>query len=373
MTSPPRASRHQSGPARRPIREKTDYSFLMLKFSGEVGVPSLRKFRSFSSFLAIFVLLSLALTSAAHAQTQNQWTANGWVASGSIYDLTGNANLSTGDALVAGHSYNLTLQIDVPNTSTQPSQFQVSLNNAFGESKSGPSVYWVVHTAAYPGYNRSSFEGGSKTVSLNYIQGTVKLSAYFEVPVDFTIPVAHYSTPSGNGSVTLHLPQEGVKLASVVPVGQSSIGYFSASVEDQSIQTFQTDYNQTSSLIPSGKISTSYSSLVNGILAQAQALNKLGLPTNGSALLNLVVPSAFPAPPSSALQTYLLLGLVGAIVVIVVLAMVAVRSRGKSGYSTGIINDVQKDLAVLEVTAAKYDKSMADKLKSLRDRLSESR
>ena len=56
---------------------------------------------------------------------------------------------------------------------------------------------------------------------------------------------------------------------------------------------------------PSGKISSTYSSLVNSILAEAQALYKLGFPDQGTTLLGAIVPSAFPVPPSSSLQTYL--------------------------------------------------------------------
>jgi acid phosphatase family membrane protein YuiD len=184
--------------------------------------------------------------------------------------------------------------------------------------------------------------------------------------------MANYSTPSGNSSLQLHLPQDNVILVAVVPVGSTGTGSFSASVIDQTIQTYQNGYNQTSLLVPSGKISSSYSSLVNSILGEAQALDKLGLPDQGSNLLTALVPSAFPTPPNNSLTTDLLAGLAVAVVLVVLLAVMMLRTRGKSGYSVGIINDVQKELAVLEVTAVKYDKAMADKLKSLRDKLSES-
>jgi hypothetical protein len=265
----------------------------------------------------------------------------------------------------------MTILISVPNTSTSTRQYQVSLNSEFGAA-TGQSVFWVVHTPEYAGYNRTGFIGGDKTVTFKYVQGTVRLSAYFQIPVNFTIPIAKYSTPSGNGTLTLHLPQSSVIFVSVVPEGSTSTGSFTASVEDQTIQSYLTGYNQTAALVPSGRIPSTYSSLVNSILAEAQALNKLGLADNGTVLLNALVPSAFPTPPSSSLQTYLLVSLAAAVAVVILLAVVTIRSRGRSGYSVGIINDVQKDLAVLEVTAAKYDRALADKLKSLRDKLSES-
>jgi len=335
--------------------------------------PRLRKSLSFASVLAILAVLSLSGVSVAFAQS-TAWTSSGWVTSATVQDLTGNANLASDQPLLAGHSYNVTLDIVVPNTSTSTSNFSVSLNPALAPAATGPvGAFWAVHNPSYGGYAKAIFVPGKPTVTFNFVQGTLKLSAYFQVPSNFTNPVAKYSAPSGNGTIRLHIPQEGVILVSVVPFLSTGIGSFSATVQDQTIQTYLTDYNQTSALVPSGKIPSTYSSLVNSLLGEAAALNKIGLPDNGTALLNVIVPSAFPTPPNSSLQTDLLVGLAAAIVVIVLLAVLTMRSRGRSGYSSHIINDVQKDLAVLEVTAAKYDRAMADKLKSLRDKLSESK
>lgn len=354
------------------VRGKTDYSFLMLKLSGRTSPQRLRSSVTFASVLALLAVVTLSSANPVHAQTSpTAWTPSGWVSSGTLFDLTGASSLASGQPLTAGHSYNLTLQINVPITSTITKTFAVSLNPRFGPA-TGQPVYWALHTSQYPGYDRSLFTASERTVNFNYTEGTLKLSAYFQVPVNFTIPIAKYSTPSGNGSITLHLPQDNVVFVSVVPAGSTSAGSFSASVEDQDIRTYLTDYNQTANLVPSGKISSTYQTLVNSILAQAQALDKLGLPDNGTALLSTIVPTAFPVPPSGSLQTTLLVGLVAAVIVVILLAVLMLRSRGRSGYSVGIINDVQKDLAVLEVTAAKYDKAMADKLKSIRDKLSES-
>jgi len=319
--------------------------------------------------LALLAVCALSGVTTAHAQSQSGWTSSGWVSGATISDLTGNTPLTQNQALIAGHSYNTTLTIVVPNTST--STFEVSLNPKLLAAANEP-IFWAIHTASYPGYNRTGFTSGTKIVTFNYYQGTMKLSAYFEVPVNFTNPTATYVTPSGNVSQSIHLTQNNVTIASVVPAVSTASGYFEASVSDQTIQTYLTNYNQTANLVPSGKISQTYSPLVTSILNEAQALYKLGFPDQGTTLLGSITTSVFPVPPSGSLQTELLVGLAVAVVVVVLLAVMMVRSRGKSGYSVGIINDVQKDLAVLEVTAAKYDRAMADKLKSLRDKLSES-
>jgi len=352
------------------IRGKIDLPFLMLKSSSPLGLRRLRKAVYFAPVLLLLAVVSVSGVPFAHAQSLGGWSSNGWVTSGSVYDLTGNANLTQGQALVTGHDYNMTLKVTVPNTSTSTPQFQVSINTLLQPAKS-PSVFWTLHTLAYPGYNRTSFNPVLKTVTFNYVQGTVRLSAYFEVPGNFTIPVGKYATPSGNGTITLHIPQNGVIFVSIVPVGSTSTGYFSAPVQDQTIQAFLNQYNQTANLVPSGKIPSVYSSFVNPILNESQALNKLGLPDQGTTLLGALIPSAFPTPPNSSLQTYLLIGLAVAVILVVLLAVMMMRSRGRSGYSTSLIGEVQKDLAVLEVTAAKYDRAMADKLKSLRAKLSD--
>jgi hypothetical protein len=355
----------------RPVLAGIDRKFLTLKSIDPPTASSLRRSLFLASALVLLMAVTVSAATSVQAQSQTAWTSNGWVSSGAIFDLTGNADLAPNSALIAGHSYNLTLQINVPNTSTSTPNFEVMLNTRV-LAAAGQSVYWTIHNPSFPGYDRTNFIPGGKTVTFNYTQGTLRLSAYFQVPTNFTNPSATFVTPSGNVTESLHLPQNNVVLVGVVPVGSTGVGYFSASVSDQTLQTYANDYNQTADLVPSGKISSTYSSLVNSIIAEAQALNKLGLPDQGTTLLNALVPSAFPVPPSSSLQTYLLVGLALTIVVVVLLAVMTIRSRGKSGYSVGIINDVQKDLAVLEVTAAKYDKAMADKLKSIRDKLSES-
>jgi len=333
----------------------------------------LKKSLSLALVLALLAAFSLSGSPVVRGATDPGWLASGWVTSGTIYDLTGGSNLAAGSPLIAGHSYNVTITINVPNTVTGPTgKFQVSLNDKFFATTIEP-VFWTVHNPSYAGYNQSAFTGGDRTVTLNYDQGIVRLSGYFQIPANFTTPVAKYTAPSGNGTITLHVPQDNVILAAVVPLQATGTGSFAATIEDQTVQTYLADYNQTANLIPTGKIPSAYSTLVNSILSEAQALDKIGLADNGTALLGVIVPSAFPAPPNTALQADLLYGLIGAVVVIILLAIVMVRSRGKSGYSSVIINDVQKDLAVLEVTAAKYDRAMADKLKSLRDKLSESR
>jgi len=318
------------------------------------------------AFLGSTLMLSLPHAS---AQTGPQWSTSGWVSSATVSDLTGNAPVAANQAFLAGHSYNVTLQIKVPITQSGVS-FTVSVLSNLTQVQ-GQSQFFVVKTPNYPGYNRTAFTGGAKVVTFGQVLGTLGLSAYFQIPTTFTNQSASYAFPTGKATRFADLTQSVAALISVVPIGGSEAGSFSATVQDQTIQHYLVLYNQTSGLVSSGKISSTYAPLVNSVLAEAQVLYALGYPEEGINVLNTITPSAFPVPPNNSLTTYLIGGLGLTAVIIVLLAVLMVRSRGKSGYSSGIVGEVSRELAVLEVTAAKYDKNMADRLKALRDKLGE--
>lgn len=313
--------------------------------------------------VAIGLLFALsAFPVLANAQSQTNW-----LSAVSIVDLTGNSVLQASQPLLAGHSYNVTMDVTVPFNQTGTT-FSTTLS---GGLLSHGAQFWYVKTPNYAGYNASTFNPASHTLTFNWVAGTLTLSAVFEVPISITQTVV--LSPSV-GNITLHTADKNFAyvIATVPSEPQpSQVGNLSATIEDQSIQTYLSTYQQKSVLISSGQISSTYSAVVDGILNQSQALYKLGLPDQGTSLLNTITPSEFPAPPSTTMSTLLLVGLGGAAVIIVLLAVVLVRGRGKSGFASGIVSEVQKELAILEVTAAKYDKNLADRLQALRNKLGE--
>ncbi|HXW37894.1 MAG TPA: hypothetical protein VEJ36_08360 [Nitrososphaerales archaeon] len=310
-----------------------------------------------SRFSGIALALSLvALTLLAvpvHAQQTN------WASTVSVRDLTANSVVPSGQPLLAGDSYNVTIDIAVPFSQSQ-TDFQATLNpalNLYG------SQYWYVLTPNYPGYNQQKFTPGSTGVTFTQDQGQLTLAALFTVPAGMTVDQVQ--------ALTLRFAQSNFPLISITVTGGAVVGGVSVTVSDQVIQTYLNTYTTKSTLISSGQISSSYQGEVSAILGQAQSLYQEGLPDNATALLNVIQPSLFPNPPSSSLQTDLILVAVILAVLVVVFAMLAMRRGSKSGYMSGVITDVEKEVASLEVKAAQYDKSLADQLKSIRDKLSE--
>jgi hypothetical protein len=277
----------------------------------------------------------------------------------SIRDLTGNVTLQSGQPLLSGHSYNVTVAVTVPFSQTA-SQFQVTLNSAMKQSG---SQFWYVETSGYGGYNSSSFTGGQRVVTFSQVQGKLVLATIFTVPDDFTALKV--------GGLTLHNLLQNYGLVTITVTGGSTVGTVSLTMSDQAIQTYLTEYSQKSTLISSGKIDPAYTTVVNSTLTQAQSLYSAGLVEQATNVLNTIDPSSFPSPPNSNLVTYLLLGVVVVAVLAVAFLLLLLRSRGRSGVNNSIASEVQKELASLEVTAAQYDKALADRLKRLRDKLGE--
>ncbi len=285
--------------------------------------------------------------------------ATSWASVTSIHDLTGGTAVQSGQPLIAGHSYNITFLIAVPFNQTS-SQFQVSLNPQLQQQG---AQYWYVLTPGYSGYDSSSFTAGDKTVSFTQIQGQLTLSAEFQIPVNLTLKSA--------SGLVLHFPQNDFQLITVSVSGGSVAGNVSLNVQDQTIETYLNTYQSDSRLISSGTIDKSYSSFVDNILNQSQSLYSSGLVSQATSLLGVLTSSTFPAPSNSSTETYLGAGLVVVVIIAVVFAVMALRKRGQSSVSSSVVADVQKELAMLEVTASRYDKNLAERLKALRERLND--
>ena len=315
----------------------------------------------------VAVSLTLALVLSAVPGLALAQSSTNWVSLVTVTDLTGNSQVGASQPLIAGHAYNVTMTIAVPFTQNS-SHFSASLSPVLLAYRG--ELFWDVGSPQYAGYNASSSTPGSRSIEFTQVAGSVRLSSIFEVPVGLTL----YTSMPGN--FTRHLTFNNFTMVTVSVTGGSppttaQVGQLSATVEDQTIQTYLNTYQEKSTLVSSHQIDPAYATVVNGVLAQAQGLYLAGLPVQGTSVLNTIDPSAFPAPPSTTTSTTLLVGIVVAAAVIILLAVIVLRGRGKRGFSEGIVTEVQKELALLEVTAAKYDKAMADRLQALRNRLGE--
>jgi hypothetical protein len=283
----------------------------------------------------------------------------GWVSLVSMQDKTSGTSVAVGKPLLAGHSYNLTIQVDVPFTQIG-SNFDVVLDDSMTTSG---TQYWYLLTKNYLGYNSTTFKPGERSIRFTQVMGKIQLAVLFSVPATFTVRQSFGDT--------YRFMQEDFPLLRVLVTGGSTVGVQSLNISDASIESYLTSVGQKSNLVSSGQIDRSYDSLVRGILAQADVVYRLGQPEKAADMLNLISTGNFPAPPSNSLQTMLM----GAVAVVAVAAVVGFlmfgRANSKASMKASAIDDARNELASLEVTAARYDESLASQLKRLRDKLEE--
>jgi hypothetical protein len=285
--------------------------------------------------------------------------AQKWISLVSIQDKTSKTNTPLGQPLLAGHSYNITIQIDVPFTQGG-SNFDVVLDNAMTSSG---TQYWYLLTKNYGGYDSTTFTPGERSIRFTQVEGKIQLAILFSVPADVTVKQSL--------GVTYRFLQKDFPLVQISVTGGSNVGVQSFNLSDASIENYLTTVNQKSNLVQAGQIDKSYDPLVNGILAQADVIYTLGLPEKATDILNVISTSNFPAPPNNSLQTIL----IGAVVLVAVAAALGFlmfsRANSKAAMKQSAIDDTRNQLAGLEVTAARYDESLAGELKRLRDKLEE--
>ena len=302
------------------------------------------------------VVLALVVLSAIPqvlAQQEN------WVTVLSILDLTENYALKNQRPLLAGHAYNVTLNINVPFTQSL-SDFKVSLDSQLQIFK---SLFWSIATSNYTGYDPTRFTPGSRSLSFKQVKGQLVLSALFTVPQDFTVTASE--------QISLRFLRENFQVVTVSVTGGSTVGKALANVSDSVIEAYLASYTVKSGLISAGKIDKTYSQFVDSMLQQSQDLYKAGLPEKASSLLNILNPDAFPVPPNTSMMIALTIGVAALAIVAGIVTVLLLRTRTKLGYADSLIGGIQKQLAALEVTAAQYDKNLAEKLKSLRNQLAE--
>lgn len=309
--------------------------------------------REKAAFAILFALFACSVLPMVSSQQAN------WVTVATVRDLTDNTVLSKGQSLLAGHTFNVTITINVP-FSQAMSSFAVMLDKSMGLSG---SQYWYIASPNYTGYDPANFSPGSRTIVFGQVQGELDLYTTFVIPQDLTI--------SGDSGLKLHFAKQNYEIVSIIVTGGSKVGSLTLNVSDSLIENYLNTYAQKSSLLPSGKIDKAYSTIVTSILQQSQTIFSLGLPDNATNLLNIVSTDAFPAPPNTMLTTGLIAGVAGLGVLLVVVIVILLRTRTGVEYARSVIGGVQKELAGLEVTAAQYDKVLSERLRNLREKLGE--
>jgi hypothetical protein len=273
--------------------------------------------------------------------------------------LAGNALLEQDEPILAGHAYNLTLTVEVPFTQNT-TVFSVILHENMTK---GGTQYWYLKTTDYEGYRPQLFTPGQRAISFVQKQGDFILSVIFTVPQNATMK--EYD------NVTLRYLKQGTDIVYSKIIDGAIVGSIKHDISDSVIEDYLFTANQKSDLIASGRIDASFKDIVDRVLNESESIYQLGLPDKATEILYTLDPSLFPPPPDTTLQTILITGIVLLAIIVGALLIMYFRLNTRAQLSDSSLDATRDELASLEVTAGRYDESLANQMRRLREKISE--
>ncbi len=313
------------------------------------------KTHTFYKIISIFLLLSATIIQVNSLNAE----PSSWLIPQSVTDKSDNTPLGQEQPLLAGHTYNMTMTVEVPFTQNF-TEFNVVLMENLTR---GGSQFWYLKSSNYTGYQTQLFTPGEHTIRFEQKQGDLVLSVIFTVPLNTT------STKFNN--ITLRYIRGNSEIVYARIVEGAVVGTIKRSISDSVIEEYLTTVIQKNNLVATGKMDASYKGVIDNILNQSSYIYSLGLPDKATQMLSAIDPTLFPSPPSYMLQTALMVGIGVLIIIVIAVLIMYSRLNTRAQLNTGSLDSTRDELASLEVTAGRYDENLASQLKRLREKISE--
>jgi hypothetical protein len=320
--------------------------------------------RKLVALLAISVFLLVTVFSSAPAQAQS---AGQWITNYTISDLkTGQVltvfNAETGQTttnapIFDGEELNITLTVKVLTSSPNTN---LKLSTDLGHSSQ--DTYWELQSG-YSGIAATSYNPNQQTVTFSQVAGDLVISCYGKLASGITQEQA--------GTITLHIKQPTMLVKLSDP--SSQLDKISVNVIDSTIDSFDKLLSTMQSKLQTMKdnnVDPAYIALFQGLIDSAQTQADQGLVDSATATLNELSSMQSPLSTNTPIEATLFLpAVIGLAVVLVLVAFLFIRARGKVGYTKLVIEDQIKDLEGLTLRAAKIDKNISISLDSVKERL----
>jgi hypothetical protein len=309
-------------------------------------------------FATLFILILVAsaltaLTVPVHAISENgEWITQYRIEDNNSGQLLMEVNFATDTnityaGIFGGAELKVTFTINIP--FSQPSAvFKLTTSM---QHSSITDRYWELISQNYTLSN--SYNPNQNTVLFTPLQGQLVMSCFGRIP-------------TGTGS-TKPAPFILVRLTdpSGTTLDQIRPAVISAEMDEFRV-LFQQKEEKLQSLKDSG-VAQGYINLYSNVLNQSQSIAAQGDSDSAIALLNSLPNSNEPVTSNWELLFFPAVGALAAIVII--LALVFMRARGKLSYITLVVEDQIKDLEGLTLRTSKIDRTISSNLDSVKERL----
>jgi len=313
------------------------------------------------AILAVNLLLLLTAFSMvpAHGQSQGQWIVSYTVRDLQTGQILQQSSNTKNSPIVSGIELNITFTINV--TVGAPS-VSLKLSTAMQHATLQDRV-WELQSLGYPGLSSSNYNPNAATIYFTQDVGSLTMSCYGSVQQGVTL------TDIGNG-IVLDRAINNFGLVILTGPDGTVLDQASTQIVDAKINEYQQLYSAANSKLSTlqGTADPAYVALYTSVLNDSSLLANQGF--IDSAITALNSPSVTQAAPVSNTTSSLFLpSVIGLAVVIVLLAYLFVRARGKVSYVQMVVEDQIKDLEGLSLRASKIDRTVASGLEGVKDRL----
>jgi hypothetical protein len=308
-------------------------------------------------FATLFILILIAgaftaLTAPVQASEDGEWITEYRIEDASSGQLLMEVNFATDTnttyaGIFGGAELKVTFTINIP--FSQPSAI-FKLTTSMQHS-GVTDRFWELVSTDYELSN--SYNPNQNTVLFTPLQGELVMNCYGRIP-------------TGTGSIK---PAPFILVRLTDPSGtvldQIRPAVISAEMDEFRV-LFEQKEEKLQTLKDSG-VAAGYIDLYENVLNQSQSIAAQGYSDSAIALLNSLPTSNEPVTSNWEILFFPAVGILAALVI--VLALVFMRARGKLSYMNLVIEDQIKDLEGLTLRTSKIDRTISSNLDSVKERL----
>jgi len=262
--------------------------------------------------------------------------------------------------VLAGNEYKLSFRINVRQT-VDNAVLELRLSDKL--QKKSKTVFWEIESVELP--LTSEYNPADTIIRFNHTQGVYRLSIVGEIDKALT------STGAG---VVFHKPVD-LTLITLIGPAQTLYDEITVNVIDNRIDDYRRLRSQKEAELAQyrqSSVDPAYIQLYEKFLNIAISEAELGLVDNAINLMNNLQVEAPPVETGPSWQEQYFLPAVGALAVLFIIsAALFMRSRSRVGFVTMLVEDQIREMEALQSRASRVDRSLAQRLQEINDRLKE--
>jgi hypothetical protein len=265
---------------------------------------------------------------------------------------------SIGDTpLMAGATYKVNFTIEVAAGLKEQAVLKTSLTRASDSDR-----FWTLK-GDYSGIDATSWQPGQSTLYFDAIPGEAQLVLEGSVPEDYVAETL------STGQV-LHISKE-ISILELSLESGTVVSDAKLEVIDSSIEEYRSVLNAKTQLLADMDADPAYTSLVNALVASAEAQASVGYTDFALDTLKAIPNSGWVGPRTSSSYQWIIIGVLGAVTS--ALAFLSIKARSETGFIKRQTDGQAKRLQILALKASRIgDSGLTEGIEQVRKELQES-